>query len=232
MRRLILLVEWLITKFTRNGQRTFFEASEFPWAKIVEANTAVIRAELDAVLQRREDIPNFQDLSENQQGLTKDTQWKTFVLYGYGRRVDENCTLCPQTNRALQEIRGMKTAMFSILAPGMHIPEHCGPYKGVLRYHLGLIIPKPESQCRIRVGSETRSWAEGESMIFDDRYPHEVWNDSNIYRVVLFVDFLRPLPLPLALLNRLIVRLVAMTPFITVGIKRAREAGQRMLQQV
>ena len=35
----------------------------------------------------------------------------------------------------------MKTAFFSILAPGKHLPPHRGPYKGVMRYHLGLLIP-------------------------------------------------------------------------------------------
>ena len=30
-------------------------------------------------------------------------------------------------------------------------------------------------------------------MIFDDSHPHEVWNDCDSYRVVLFVDFERPL---------------------------------------
>jgi aspartyl/asparaginyl beta-hydroxylase (cupin superfamily) len=26
----------------------------------------------------------------------------------------------------------------------LHIPEHCGRYKGVIRYRLGLIVPTPE----------------------------------------------------------------------------------------
>lgn len=43
-------------------------------------------------------------------------------------------------------------------------------------------------------------------MFFDDSYVHEVWNDSDSPRVVLFVDFLRPLPFPLSLLNRMIFR--------------------------
>ena len=36
----------------------------------------------------------------------------------------------------------MKTAMISILSPRKHILDHRGPYKGVLRYHLGLIVPQ------------------------------------------------------------------------------------------
>ena len=33
-------------------------------------------------------------------------------------------------------------------------------------------------------------------MIFDDTFNHEVWNDTDETRVVLFVDVLRPLPSP------------------------------------
>ena len=62
-------------------------------------------------------------------------------------------------------------------------------YKGVLRYHLGLIVPGSEGSCRIRVGNDVRCWKEGKSLIFDDSHPHEVWNDCDSYRVVLFVDF-------------------------------------------
>ena len=39
-------------------------------------------------------------------------------------------------------------------------------------------------------------------MIFDDTFNHEVWNDTDETRVVLFVDVLRPLPSPESLINR------------------------------
>ena len=55
-----------------------------------------------------------------------------------------------------------------MLSPGKHIPAHRGPYKGVLRYHLGLKIPEPREGCRIRVGEEVRHWEEGASLLFDD----------------------------------------------------------------
>ena len=75
----------------------------------------------------------------------------------------------------------------------------------MLRYHLGLMIPTPEGSSRIRVGSDVRAWEEGKSMIFDDSNEHEVWNDNDSYRVVLFVDFVRPTIFPLSMVNRLII---------------------------
>ncbi len=218
------LVEGIM--FFRDRNKTFFDSDSFPWAASIEAEWMSIRKELDAVLVRREEIPNFQDISEKQNVLTEGEQWKTFWLYAYGEKAEENCARCPQTVRLLQRIPGMKSAMFSILAPRKHIPEHRGMYKGVMRYHLGLIVPGPEGSCRIRVGKDVRSWKEGKSLIFDDSHPHEVWNDVDSQRVVLFVDFLRPVFFPVSLLNRLIVWIISRTPSIAEPMDRVRQYGR------
>ena len=44
-------------------------------------------------------------------------------------------------------------------------------------------------------------WREGRSLGFDDTFDHEVWNETTGVRVVLFVDFQRPLPRPIRWLN-------------------------------
>jgi ornithine lipid ester-linked acyl 2-hydroxylase len=209
--------------FSKDGEKTFFESDNFSWVPDVEREWLTIRRELDSLMVRREEIPNFQDISDAQKVLTEGEQWKTFWFYAYGKKADENCARCPQTDRILQKIPGMKSAMFSIMAPRKHVPEHRGMYKGVLRYHLGLIIPGPEGACRIRVGSDVRSWKEGKSLIFDDSHPHEVWNDCDAYRAVLFVDFVRPVTFPFAPLNRAIVWLIARTPSITEPMERVRQ---------
>jgi len=197
------LVEGVL--FYRDGDKTFFQTEEFPWVASIEAEWKTIRKELDALMVRREEIPNFQDVSKAQKALTEGDQWKVFMFYSFGNKNKENCARCPQTVRLLHCISGMKSAMFSILAPRKHLAPHRGPYKGVLRYHLGLIIPAPEGSSRIRVGNDVRSWKEGKSMIFDDSNEHEVWNDNDSYRVVLFVDFVRPTIFPLSMVNRSII---------------------------
>jgi beta-hydroxylase len=108
----------------------------------------------------------------------------------------------------------MKTAFFSILSAGKHIPPHRGPYKGVIRAHLGLIVPEPRERCRIQVGDQFAHWEEGKVMVFDDCYPHQVWNDTAGIRVVLFLDIVRPLRFPVNLLNAFILKLIAWSPFI------------------
>jgi len=212
--------------FFRDRNKTFFDPAAFPWAASVEAEWTVVRKELDSLLTHREEIPNFQDISDAQKVLTEGEQWKTFWLYAYGEKAEENCARCPETVRVLRKIPGMKSAMFSILAPKKHIPEHRGLWKGVLRYHLGLIVPQPAGSSRIRVREDVRTWEEGKSMIFDDSHPHEVWNDCDSHRVVLFVDVERPLPFPLSMLNRAIIRLIARSPSVAEPMDRVREYGR------
>lgn len=193
----------------------FYNPADFPWCARLEAATPAIQRELHALLARDHTIPNLQDVFQEQRILTQNSEWKSFFLYLYGYPIAANCAACPATAAALQQIPNMRTALFSILAPGKHIPEHVGPYKGVLRYHLGLIVPGDGSACRIRVGDETRQWKEGSSLVFDDTHPHEVWNNADTRRVVLFVDFDRPLPWYLRPVHRVLYALLRRTRFIT-----------------
>ena len=73
----------------------------------------------------------------------------------------------------------------------MHIKAHRGSYKGVVRCHLGLIVPEPQKDVRMRVGDKMIYWEEGKCVIFDDTHKHEVWNDTNGIRVVLLFDVYR-----------------------------------------
>lgn len=222
-RRLIRFSEQLI-RATKSGRRTFFDEADFPWVATIEREWRVIRAELDKVLDSGfEQIPNFQDISHEQTDLTRDDRWKTFMFVGYGERMAANCARCPQTMRALDVIPGLMTAMFSILAPYKHIPPHRGPYNGVLRYHLGLRVPRKPDRCRLRVLNEVRTWREGSSLIFDDSFEHEVSNDTSEVRAILFVDFVRPLSQPLAALNAYTLRAIRRSPFVQQAAKNLAE---------
>ncbi len=223
---LLAPVERFIGRRSLVGDATFFELERFPWVAHVEENWEVIRAELEHVLEDREALPNFQDISRDQIEITDDDRWKTFFLYGYGFEAKLGVEMCPRTAALMREIPGMTTAMFSILSPRKYILDHRGPYKGVLRYHLGLIVPEDAESCRIRVGDDIRHWRAGGSMVFDDTFNHEVWNDTDETRVVLFVDVLRPLPEPLARINRLIVKAIGYSPFV-LDAKRNQEAWER-----
>jgi beta-hydroxylase len=148
----------------------------FPWTKAIERDWRAIRTELDRVLARKDDLPGFHEPSTGVAVISQDRGWKTFFLCGYGFRSANNIKLCPETWPVCQNIPGLITVMFSILESGKHLPPHRGPYNGVLRLHLGLIVPEPREQLGICVEKDVYRWREGEAVIFDDAYEHESWN--------------------------------------------------------
>lgn len=228
--RILAPIERFIGRRSLVGDATFFPLERFPWVAHVEENWQTIREEAEQLLENREDLANFQDISKDQIEITDDDRWKTFFLYGYGFEAKLGVEMCPRTAALMREIPGMKTAMFSILSPRKHILDHRGPYKGVLRYHLGLIVPREAESCRIRVGDDIRHWQQGQSMVFDDTFNHEVWNDTDETRVVLFVDVLRPLSSPWAQINSAIVKAIGYSPFV-LDAKRNQEAWERRYRE-
>jgi ornithine lipid ester-linked acyl 2-hydroxylase len=213
------------------GTGPFFSGDVLPWYRTLEDNWGIIRGELDQILEYRDDLPNFQDISEEQRRLTDDDRWKTYFFYGYGFRVAGNCERCPRTAKLLDQIPGLTTAFFSVLGPHKRIPEHRGPYKGVLRYHLALKIPSPHDACGIRVGGQIAHWREGRGLLFDDTYPHEAWNDTAEDRVVLFLDVVRPLQFPYSWLNRAVIAGITKSPFIQ-SAKRNHDAWERRFNEL
>ncbi len=215
------------------GNPAFFDPAkhpEFTWTRDLEGRWTIIRDELATVLEHRQLLPSFHDISKDQRRISDDG-WKTYFFCAYGINAEGNRARCPATTRIVDAIPGMKTAFFSILAPGQHIPPHRGPFKGVIRYHLGLVVPEPRKRCRIRVGHEVRHWDEGKGLMFDDTYEHEVWNDTPGTRVVLFLDVVRPLRFPANLLNWLVLQMIAHSPYIQDGVENYR-AWEKKLDQV
>lgn len=200
----------------------------FPWVAELEAQWRDIRAELDKVLQYRHLIPRFQDVSADQYRISPDDQWKTFILYGFGYRSPLNCGLCPKTAALLQKIPGLQTAFFSILAPGKHVPRHKGITKGVLRCHLGLVVPRERQQCYMDVGGVRCVWEEGQALVFDDRYPHEVHNDTTEERVVLLIDVERPMRRRAIMLSRLMMWVFRRTAYVVEARRNQTLWEQRL----
>jgi beta-hydroxylase len=115
-----------------------------------------------------------------------DDNWKRFYIKWYGPAGADARALCPRTCALLDALPEVHLAMFSILEPGAVIRPHTGPFKACLRYHLGLSCP-PEA--RILVDGAPYTWRDGEDVLFDDTYIHEVANGSATQpRVVLFCD--------------------------------------------
>lgn len=195
------------------GNTPILDSKYFPFLTEFTDNWEAVRDEVREILKYREAVPTFQDISRDQYRIAQGTNWRTFILFGFGEKLEKNCSQAPVTASLLEKVPDLQTAWFSILSPGYHIPAHTGVSKGILRCHLGLIIPRDAEKCRMRVGEEICVWREGEIFVFDDTYEHEVWNETEDERVILLFDFDRPMKLPGRLLNRMFVSMLKLTAY-------------------
>jgi ornithine lipid ester-linked acyl 2-hydroxylase len=224
-RPLLLGMGKAIAPFSPVGNPPIFSNDLFPFTKLLEQNWPAIRKELDQVMQHHEVLPNIQDIQQEQAVLSTDKKWKTFFLYGFGSKAEQNCALCPVTTETLDQVPDLLTAFFSIMYPGKHIPAHEGLFKGIVRTHLGMIIPKnnADNECRMQVGDKMICWKEGKAVVFDDTYTHEVWNDSNSIRVVLLIDTIRPFKKPFSAINKGIINLIVGSSHVKDAVSNHRE---------
>lgn len=180
----------------------FFPRSLMPWLEKLDAHTDTIRAELLQLWS--DDDPDFRPYVRYGKGepvanwgeLNHSPRWSAWFLWENGTRYDRNCSRCPRTAAALEELPMLDmpgkgpTAMFSVLAPRTRIPPHTGSTNTRCTVHLPLIVP---SGCGFRVGGDVREWREGSSWAFDDTIEHEAWNDSDQVRAILIIDAWNPL---------------------------------------
>jgi aspartyl/asparaginyl beta-hydroxylase (cupin superfamily) len=167
--------------------KSFYDPAEFEFTRILEDQYPVIKQELTQLLERHG--TGFRGYVNEQAGRL--AGWNTFNFFFYGKKYEENCALCPKTTAILESLPRFEKdhIMFSALNPHARIPPHVGPMNGILRAHLGLVVPQG---CYIRVGPDERSWQEGKVMVFDDSFEHEVFNHSDAVRIVLFMNFWHP----------------------------------------
>ena len=186
--------------FPELPQRQFYERDEFPWIAALEAQTPLIRQELLGVMADQSAFrPYLEDDPNRPSGefgtLKNNPDWSAFYFVKSGEVVTGAADRCPRTAEALRGIPltdapgRTPSVLFSLLRPGTRIQPHHGQINARLICHLPLVVPPG---CGLRVGNETRSWTEGETLIFDDTIEHEAWNDSGETRVVLLFEVWRP----------------------------------------
>lgn len=195
------------------GDVPVLDNSHFPFLQQFSDNWPAIRAEVTEILKHRDQIPLFQDVSKDQKKIAKGNNWRTFILFGFGAKLEKNCKQAPVTASLLETVPNLQTAWFSILAPGYHIPPHRGVTKGILRSHLGVIVPKDAEKCRMNVEDEVCVWRDGEIFVFDDTYRHEVLNETPEERVVLIFDFDRPMRFWGRTINNVFLRLLKLSAY-------------------
>ena len=219
------LEKFFQNKFKSNcsiGDKPFFNNKSLRATPDLEKNFTDIRDEATEVLKRYDEIVPFQMISPDQTFLSNDDRWKMFYLKAVNIKFEKNLAMMPKTKALLERNPDIISAYLSILGPRKHLPPHRGPWAGLLRAHLGLIIPDIK-KCFIRVANKKYYWKNGEVVFFDDTYEHEAFNNTDKIRVVLFMDILRPMKFPFNLINKFLIFVVRCLRYVTIPLQRQRD---------
>lgn len=97
---------------------------------------------------------------------------------------------CPTINKIVKDLENtedLSNVFISSLIPGSIINPHHGWTNDYMRIHLGLIC---DTNCKITVGEEVRTWEEGSLLAFKDGGPflHSVHHTGETERIILSVD--------------------------------------------
>jgi aspartate beta-hydroxylase len=207
------LVRWLY------DQRIFDPAvlssrERFPGASRFAEVWPELRAEALQLARDLPQVPRFHELMAEQESISANDgrDWRVFVLKAYGLPFTANLARCPTLAALLKDDPDVLSATISFLAPHKHIPPHRGPFRGILRFYLGLSVPTgdnglPETVLTID-GTDYRI-GDGDSLLWDDTYPHEVRNRSEQPRIALLLDVRRrDMPRDMEFLSRVLISAV------------------------
>jgi aspartate beta-hydroxylase len=185
----------------------------FPESKLFTENWRAIQAEALAIIGRLSEVPRFHELMSAQESnsANDDRDWRIFIMKVYGYEVAQNLARCPVTASIVAQCPSVLSASFSFLAPGKYIPPHRGPFRGVMRFHLGLSMPPGDDGlpgCVMNVDQVPYRLGNGDSLLWDDTYTHELTNKAEDVRVALLLDVWRPkMPVDMRVLSSAIVQI-------------------------
>ena len=203
----ILTIRFFFVKFLRFGVNmqikmnkiflkhspndSIVDCENIEWAKTLRENHKEIYQEYKDFVKKYHSPALFKKQVGNPALIDINEKWKTIVLFMYGKET-EYAKYFPKTMKLLKKTPSTM-AMFSVMEPGAVLLPHKGVYAGVLRYHLGLKVPKDYKNCMLGIKDKSeneiiKNWEEGKDFYFDDLFEHWVKNDTDETRVILFVD--------------------------------------------
>lgn len=168
----------------------FYNPIDFPELKEISDNWKMIR---DEVLEYEASVgfKGVQTYLPPEQG--GENRWSNLYIDNFLWRSHSNRDHFPKTMKLVEKLNYYTYAAVSILLSEGEIKEHYGDTNGIIRCHLGLVIPSEDSEvCGISVNGELSNWEEGEFTMFTEAHLHYTWNYSKSKRYILVLDIVHP----------------------------------------
>ncbi len=139
--------------------------------------------------------------SQNGAWIERKENWIVFPLIFKDKDVKVNQDICPYITSLLQQLdKVVHTAALTVLAQGelgWHDDATALPTETTLVYHLPIVNFGNDSYIVFRECNNTGSgtvekkymYKRGEHYFFDTRTPHNVYNNSLLPRVILYIEY-------------------------------------------
>ena len=186
----LLIINPMFSQMSLIGNEPFYNADILKESKILTNNWRTFRNEALNSFNTFKDIKGDLFFSDNI--IKKSNTWKKLYIKWHSDVDKIALEKCPKSCKIINSLPNVKVAMFSVLKPGARIEPHRGPFKGCLRFHLGLSTPNSDD-CFIKVNNIKYSWRDGKGILLDDTYEHWVENNTDKTRIILFCDIVRPM---------------------------------------
>lgn len=164
----------------------YYSPHLFPEIQKIKENWKIIR---DEILSYEKSNGNLTGTSVKSGAGVYGGEWTVKYLKSFMLEYKGNKKLFPKTSEIIDSIPNIVFSAVSILNPNSHILPHYGDTNGIVRGHVGLVIPAPTPTIAMKVGDEIRGWEEGELLCFINVQKHEVWNKTDQRRYILMFDF-------------------------------------------
>jgi len=190
---------------------------------LVKANHFQIVQEVEQAMKKYGGLPMI-ELDDTQAGcFPGQTGWKT-IWVKFFNKMAPTADLLPTLKSIVKKV-GNKIFLLqiSILHPETNLRPHCGPSRGVLRYHYGLKIPV--GTVGFTIEDEPCRWSEGLGWVWDDTLLHSAYNFTPEPRVIIFADVERELPFPKNLFNWMIYQVIQRSKHIKGIQERLKKEG-------
>lgn len=172
----------------------------FPEARELEKDFSKVKAEVENLINLSR--PRKYGEFDPERAAEVSNDWKIYYAKFMGAINAEAIQLLPTVTAFAARTPRVANVVVSVLEPRVNLKAHAGTSGGFVRYHLSLEVPKVNPP-HIRVDQERYTWKEGESIILDDTFDHEVYNECDERRIVLIVDIFRPMNRFLDGINRI-----------------------------
>jgi len=165
----------------------FYDPAIFPELQPLKDNWEAMRNE---ILAYEKSHGHLKQMDSHSPPEHTEGQWTHVYLINYLWKFHRNMARFPVISSVISQIPNCVYATISVLPPHTDILPHCGNCNGIVRSHIGLIIPQPKPVCAIQVGDEMHGWEEGGLLAFTIVNRHSAWNRSDQRRYIVIADII------------------------------------------